>query len=114
MFELRTYNCPSPERRFYLHERFRDHTIKLFEKHGIENLIYWRPMDMDDSGRRLVYLVGHKSVEAARESFANFRKGPNWLAARDASERKAGGSLTEKEGGVVSEFFVATDYSPMK
>ena len=114
VFELRTYTCPSPEKLFYLHERFRDHTIKLFEKHGMENLIYWSPMDMDNSDRKLVYLLGHKSVEAAKESFANFRKDPDWLAAREASEKKAGGSLTEKEGGVVSEFFVATDYSPLK
>ena len=114
VFELRTYTCPSPEKLFYLHERFRDHTIKLFEKHGMENLVYWSPMDMDDSDRKLVYLLGHKSVEAAKKSFANFRKAPDWLAAREASEKKAGGSLTEKEGGVVSEFFVATDYSPLK
>ena len=114
VFELRTYTCPSPEKLFYLHERFRDHTIKLFEKHGMENLIHWSPMDMDDSDRKLVYLLGHKSVEAAKKSFANFRKAPDWLAAREASEKKAGGSLTEKEGGVVSEFFVATDYSPLK
>jgi len=114
VFELRTYTCPSPEKLFYLHERFRGHTIKLFEKHGMENLIYWSPMDMDNSDRKLVYLLGHKSVEAAKESFANFRKDPDWLAAREASEKKAGGSLTEKEGGVVSEFFVATDYSPLK
>ena len=114
VFELRTYTCPSPEKLFYLHERFRDHTMKLFEKHGMENLIYWSPMDMDDSDRKLVYLLAHKSVEAAKESFANFRKDPDWLAAREASEKKAGGSLTEKEGGVVSEFFVATDYSPLK
>ena len=114
VFELRTYTCPSPEKLFYLHERFRDHTMKLFEKHGMENLIYWSPMDMDDSDRKLVYLLGHKSVEAAKESFANFRKDTDWLAARESSEKKAGGSLTEKEGGVVSEFFVATDYSPLK
>jgi len=114
VFELRTYTCPSPEKLFYLHERFQDHTMKLFAKHGMENLIYWSPMDMDDSDRKLVYLLGHRSVEAAKESFANFRKDTDWLAAREASEKKAGGSLTEKEGGVVSEFFVATDYSPLK
>jgi len=114
VFELRTYTCPSPEKLFYLHERFRDHTMKLFEKHGMENLVYFNPMDMDDSDRELVYLLGHKSVEAAKESFANFRKDPDWLAAREASEKKAGGSLTEKEGGVLSEFFIATDYSPLK
>lgn len=114
VFELRTYLSPSRTNLAYLDDRFRAHTMKLFEKHGMENLIYWHPVVMEHADRRLVYLLGHKSVEAAKESFANFRKDPDWLAAREASERKAGGSLTEKEGGVVSEFFVATDYSPLQ
>ena len=114
VFELRTYTCPSREKLFYLHERFRDHTMKLFAKHGMENLIYWSPMDTDDSDRKLVYLLAHKSIEAAKESFANFRKDPDWLAAKKASEETAGGSLTVKENGVVSEFLVPTEYSPLR
>ena len=114
VFELRTYACPSPEKLFYLHERFRDHTMKLFQKHGMENVVYFQPQDILNADRKLVYFLAHKSQEAAKESFAAFRKDPDWLAAREASEKKAGGSLTEKEGGVLSEFFVGAEYSPLR
>ena len=112
--QLRTYtategNLPS------LDARFRDHTIDLFAKHGIENLIYWhRAASEPHADRMLVYLIGHASEEAAAESFAAFRKDPAWTAARKASEEKAGGSLTEKKNGVVAEFLKPTDYSPWK
>ena len=36
------------------------------------------------------------------------------LQARSASEAKAGGSLTIADKGVVSEFLVPTDYSPLR
>jgi len=114
VFELRTYTCPSPERLAALDERFRDHTMKLFEKHGMTNLVYWHPAGIENSDRKLIYLLAHRSVDAAKESFAAFRKDPDWLAAKEASEKKVGGSLTEKEQGVVSEFFMPTDYSPIR
>lgn len=114
VFELRSYTSPSPEKLALLHDRFRDHTMKLFAKHGMENLVYWRPQGGGDSGRQLVYLLGHASQDAALESFAAFRQDPDWLAAKKASEDKAGGSLTSPDKGVVSEFFVATEYSPLR
>ena len=114
VFELRTYTCPSPESLAHLHYRFRDHTMALFAKHRMENLVYWNPRDIDDANRKLIYLLGHKSVDAAKASFAAFRKDPDWLAAKEASEKKAGGSLTAKDGGVLSEFFVGTEYSPLR
>ena len=114
VFQLRTYtategNLPA------LDARFRDHTIDLFAKHGIENLIYWhRAPGTPHDDRMLVYLIGHESEDAAAESFAGFRKDPAWTKARTDSEEKAGGSLTEKENGVVAEFLKPTDYSPWK
>jgi hypothetical protein len=114
VFELRTFTCPSPEKLAYLHERFRDHTMTLFQKHGMENVVYFQPRDIENADRKLGYFLAHKSQDAAKESFAAFRKDPDWLAAREASEKKAGGSLTEKEGGVLSEFFVGTEYSPLR
>lgn len=114
VFELRTYTSPSPEKLAALHERFRSHTVKLFAKHAMENLVYWQPRDIPASDRKLVYLLAHKSQESAKESFAAFRKDPDWLAAKEASEKAAGGSLTSAENGVVSEFFVATEYSPLR
>lgn len=114
VFELRTYTCPSEPMLARLHDRFREHTIKLFEKHGMQNLVYWRVTTGDDGERLLIYLLGHKSVEAAKESFAAFRGDPEWLAAKQESEQRAGGSLTVPDKGVLSVFLVPTDYSPLK
>lgn len=113
VFELRTY-VASPGNLGHLNARFRDHTVKLFEKHGVRNVAYWTPAagepGADDT---LIYIVTHKSREAAAESFKAFGADPAWQAARKASEEKAGGSLTVKDG-VKSAFLKATDYSPMK
>lgn len=111
VFELRTYTCPDRAKHSALMKRFRDHTMSLFAKHGMTNVVYFEPEDDD---RMLIYLLAHKSIDAAKASFAAFRKDPDWLAAKKASEEAAGGSLTEKENGVVSEFWEAADYSPLK
>jgi hypothetical protein len=113
VFELRTYTT-EPGRLDALNARFRDHTLKLFSKYGMVNLAYWVPMKgqkgADDT---LIYILAHKSPEAAKASFDGFRQDPAWVAARKASEEKAGGSLTAKDG-VKSVFMKATDYSAVK
>ena len=114
IFELRTYHCPDPTKHSALLRRFHNHTMKLFEKHGMQNLVYWTPDERPESQQRLVYLLAHKSQEAAKESFTAFRADPNWIAAKKASEEQAGGSLTNAVGGVVSEFLTATEYSPLR
>jgi hypothetical protein len=114
VFELRTYTCPDPSKHAALMRRFHDHTMKLFEKHGMQNIVYWVPDQEPESQQRLVYLLAHKSQEAAKASFTGFRADPDWLAAKKASEETAGGSLTVKENGVVSEFLVPTEYSPLR
>ncbi len=112
-FELRIYKC-EPGRLPNLNARFRDHTVALFSKHGMSHFGYWTPADKakgaDDT---LVYILAHKSKEAAAASFKGFRDDPAWVAARKASEEKAGGSLTAKDG-VKSIFMRPTDYSPTK
>jgi hypothetical protein len=114
VFELRTYTA-TPGNLPALDSRFRDHTLGLFAKHGMTNLVYWHlAPGSPQSDRMLVYLLGHANREAADKSFADFRVDPDWLAARTASEGRAGGSLTEPHRGVVSEFLVPTDYSPWK
>jgi hypothetical protein len=115
VFELRTYTCPDYGKRSALSRRFRDHTMKLFEKHGMQNIVYWFPdEDEPEARQKLVYLLAHESQDAAKKSFAAFRSDPDWLAAKKASEQAAGGSLTNPEKGVVSEFLVPTEYSPLK
>lgn len=113
IFELRTYTA-SAGNLGNLNARFRNHTVKLFEKHGITNVVYWCPLEgQPGAGEMLIYLISHKSIDAAKASFDAFRADPAWIAARAASEEKAGGSLTVP-GGVQSEFLKATDYSPLR
>jgi hypothetical protein len=114
-FELRTYTA-SAGNLGALNARFRDHTVALFTKHGMEHVGYWTPKE----GQRtpvntLIYILAHKSEDAAKASFAAFRTDPDWIKAKEASEKKAGGSLTEGGmAGVKSVFLKPTDYSPMK
>lgn len=103
VYELRTYTTPEgklPE----LLSRFRDHTVKLFAKHGMTNVIYWTPTDKPNT---LVYLLAHKSEQAGKDSFAKFREDPEWVKAKAESE--AAGSLTTK---VESLYLTPTDYTP--
>jgi hypothetical protein len=113
VFELRTYTA-SPGNLPNLLARFRDRTLKLFEKHGMTSFGYWTPSEeKGGAGSKLIYVLVHKSPEAAAAAFKSFRADPDWVAAKKASEEKAGGPLTV-EDGVKSEFLVPTDYSPSK
>lgn len=111
VIELRTYTTHEGKLE-NLNARFRDHTVKLFEKHGIENLIYWTMLPgQKEADTKLIYLVAHKSRDAARQSFSAFGQDQAWKSARAESEKN--GPLTI-QGGVQSEFLVPTDYSPLK
>lgn len=107
VFELRTYTA-SKYNLGLLMARFRNHTVKIFEKHGMRNIIYWNQVGKDD---QLVYFLSHKSREAAKASFDAFRLDPDWIEARNASEKLAKGSIT---ASVISAFFIPTDFSPLK
>jgi hypothetical protein len=116
VYELRTYTA-SPGKLDALNARFRDHTMKLFEKHGMTNVCYWNPIEgQKGADNTLVYLLAHKDVDTAKKSFDTFRADPEWVAAKKASEEKAGGSLTilPQSAGVKSVFLKPTDYSAMK
>jgi hypothetical protein len=108
VFELRTYTAPDGKLG-ELHARFRNHTLRIFEKHGMTNVIYLAPMDAPAAQNQLVYLLAHQSRDAAKASWDAFRNDPEWK--KVASESQANGPLTTK---VESVFLTATDYSPMK
>lgn len=113
IFEMRTYTTPEGKIAA-LDARFRDHTCALFEKHGMVNLGYYHPIDVDKgAGKTLIYFLAHADREAATKSWAAFRADPVWVAAKAASEKAAGGSLTVPDG-VKSVFMTPTDFSPAK
>lgn len=106
-FELRTYTC-LPGRLPNLITRFKDHTVSLFEKHGMENIAYFVSEEKEGQSK-LVYLLAHESEEAGAKSFASFRTDPAWVTARDASEKD--GKIVEK---VESVFMKPLSFSKMK
>ena len=109
VFELRTY-VTHPGRLDALNKRFREHTTELFKKHGMENVGYWTPQEEKDGKKdTLVYILAHKSRDAAKASWAAFSADPDWAKARDASEKD--GKIVAK---VTSVFLDPTDYSAIK
>lgn len=108
VFELRTYTAPDGKLGD-LHARFRNHTLRLFERHGMTNVIYLKPVDAPLADNTLVYLLAHSTREAAKASWAAFLADPEWK--KVASESQVNGRIVAK---VDSVFFEAADYSPMK
>lgn len=108
VFELRTYTTP-PGKLEALKSRFRDHTVKLFEKHGMTNVGYFVPQDKPLGDNTLIYVLAHASREAATKSWADFRNDPDWVKAKADSEKD--GPLTTK---VESVFMTPTDFSKLK
>ena len=108
VFELRTYTA-APGKFEALQKRFRDHTLRIFEKHGMQNIGYWIPADPPNSENTLTYIIAHKDREAAKKSWADFQADPEWQKVRNESQKD--GSLTTK---VESVFLNPTDFSPLK
>ena len=111
VYELRTYHA-SPGKLDDLLARFRDHTTALFDRHGMTQFGYWVPTERKDgAGEVLIYILAHRSKEAAEASFKAFRADPEWVRVKAASE--VNGSLTVTNG-VQSVFMLPTDFSPAK
>lgn len=108
VFELRTYTA-NPDRLERLVQRFGDHTIGLFEKHGMTNVGYFTAMDEPLSENTLVYMLAHKDRAAAEASWAAFRADPDWR--RIAEETQRDGPMVDN---IVSVFLTPTSFSQIK
>ncbi|MCA9076040.1 MAG: NIPSNAP family protein [Planctomycetaceae bacterium] len=108
VFQLRIY-VMADGKLDVMNERFREHTTKLFERHGIENVGYWVATDKPHSENMLIYLLKHKSREAADASWAAFGKDSEWQAIAKATKDQHGNILKEK---IDATYMVTTDYSP--
>lgn len=108
VFELRVYD-PEVGKLDDLLARFQDHTVALFEKHGMENIAYWVANDKDGHPEKLVYIISHESIDAGKASFDGFRKDEDWIKAKTESE--ANGRLTTN---VSSTYMTALPFSKIK
>lgn len=108
VFELRTYTT-EPGKLTALSDRFRDHTMALFRKHGMENLGYFIPQDDPQKQNTLVYLIAHTDRDASKKSWAAFLADPEWR--KVSAESEANGRLIQK---LETLYLDPTSYSPMK
>jgi hypothetical protein len=106
VYELRIYHAHEGKLDALL-ARFRDHTMALFERHGMKNLAYWVPTDEPLKGNTLVYILAHPSREAATANWKAFQADPEWQSVKQKSE--AEGPLVDK---VDSTFLTLTEFSP--
>ena len=107
VFELRIYKAASGKLG-KLDARFRDHTIGLFDRHGIKSVAYWHPTDKPDSEDMLIYIIKHDSPQAARKSWQAFVADPDW---KKAAKESGVGRLAKPPA---STYMKATDYSALK
>ncbi len=108
LYELRIYKSTEGNLD-NLNARFRDHTMRIFEKHGMENIGYWTPTSEEERDDTLVYIIAHDSEEAAAASWGAFIQDPEWQEVAEASN--ANGQIL---AGIENKYMVATDYSPMQ
>lgn len=91
-----------------LHARFRDHTTKIFERHGIKNIGYWTS-EVGDFSDRLIYIVAFEDAGQRQRAWESFRNDPEWQKVRADSE--ANGLIVKR---VFNTLLAPTDYSPLQ
>ena len=106
IYELRVYHA-APGKLPELLTRFREHTVKLFDRHGMKSVAYWTPFDEPEKSNTLIYILYHPSREAAAANWKSFQDDPEWKSVHDKSE--ANGKLVDK---VDSTYMALTDFSP--
>lgn len=111
-FELRTYTV-MPGRLDDLHARFRNHTLRIFAKHGMTSILYWRPTpDQPSLAAKMLYMLAYPDQAARNASWSAFSADPEWKKVSDDSQKT--GPMLVSPGGVVSVQLTPTDYSPLR
>src|ERR1700678_2460714 len=111
VYELRIYHLNEGKQPRVL-ERFRSNEPAIFKPLGMLPVAYWTPTadpgNGELAGRTLIYIVRHKSREAAREAWAKFKVDPEWVALKAETEKD--GPFNIKNDSI---FMQLTDFSPI-
>jgi NIPSNAP len=99
IYELREY-VAAPGRVESLHERFRQHTLGLFARHGLNVVGYWHH---DDDPARIVYLLNFRDEVSRETAWEQFQADPDWKRTKEESEA---------EGPIVAEMSSRTLVTP--
>jgi hypothetical protein len=108
VFELRTYTAPEGKLG-ELQARFRNHTVRIFNKHAMTSVGYFVPQDAPNSQNTLIYILAHPSREAAKKNWADFQADPEWVKVQ--AESQVNGRIVSK---VDSVFMDPLDFSAIK
>ena len=108
IYELRTYWAP-PGKQDQMHARFRNLTVGLFARHGLNMVGFWIPEPATADSGDLVYILAFHDQAALEAAWSAFRADPEWQAGKAASE--AEGPIVAK---LTSMIMNPTDYSPLK
>jgi len=106
IYELRIYEAV-PGRIGALHERFRNVTLRIFERHGIRSVGYWE--DVIGTSNRLTYILAWENLAHRESAWDSFQADPEWIAARAKSEES--GPIVAR---VIATLMKPTDYSPLR
>ena len=107
IYELRIYTC-LPGKMADLQRRFQDHTLGLWQRHGIEQAGFWTTV-IGNSNNDLTYMLRWNSMAERETKWTAFATDPDWVAARNASE--ANGPLLSN---VSSQLLTPTSFSSVK
>ncbi len=107
IYELRVYRAV-PGQMPKLLTRFRDHTLGIWEKHGIRQLGFWTTL-VGESNSELTYILQWESLADRDLRWTAFLNDPAWHRARDDSERD--GSIVAT---IANQLLAPTDFSALK
>ena len=110
VYELRVYHLHEGKLPLIL-DRFRSKETAIFKRLGMHPVAYWTPTmedtNAEPAGQTLIYIVRHRSRDAARDAWAKFKVDPEWVALKTETEKD--GPFNIKNDSI---FMQLTDFSP--
>jgi len=107
IYELRIYHAV-PGRLPALISRFRNHTLRIWEKHGIRQAGFWTTV-IGETNQQLTYMLAWDSMAEREKRWGAFLADPEWIATS---------AETEKDGQLVqtirNELLAPTSFSSVK
>jgi hypothetical protein len=107
IYELRNYRCV-PGRLPALLSRFQNHTLRIWEKHGIRQAGFWTTL-VGESSQQLTYMLAWDSLAEREKRWDAFRADPEWLAI--VAETEKDGQIVEN---ISNELLAPTAFSSVK
>jgi NIPSNAP protein len=107
IYEWRVYEIV-PGKKKLLNERFANHTVRLFKKHGMEVMGFWENF-VGGRTNTLYYMLAFKDLRHLEEAWKSFGSDPEWHEVVRDSERD--GPIVS---GVTNMILKPMQYSPLQ